>query len=307
MTEIIQEKPADYFCSIQSREYDEEPLGSAPRADVWFLLEYAGRWGSKAFDESDLPDEVKAAVNEQLAEIPNSRLLLIKRSGQPEGEIAFFAALASATPPQLYRFALPNYEALPDIDLAKLAQGDAKYAANKVEEPIFVVCTNGLRDQCCALNGTKAYGTLSPKFGEQVWQSTHHGGHRFGANMLAMPWGLSYGRMDLGDAVGTVETLLKGELPLENLRGRSRYEKAGQAAEGLFREASGARGIEDIRLVAERALSEDEWEFGFETRDGGKHTVQIHRHVHEEIIYVACVGEKQAPLAHYELVKHSTH
>jgi hypothetical protein len=305
MTETTQVKPADYFCSIHSRELDEEPLGSAPRADVWFMLEYAGRWGSKAFEESNIADDVKAGVNAQLAEVPNTRLLLVKQGAQPEGEISFFAALANASPPQLYRFALPNYEALLNLDLAQLAQGDATYAANKVDEPIFVVCTNGLRDQCCALNGVKAHAALSDRFGQHVWQSTHHGGHRFGANLLAMPWGLSYGRMDRGDAVKTVEILLNGGLPLEDFRGRSSYAEAGQAAEGLLRRASGIEGIEDVRLVAQRALSDNEWEFGFESRAGEPHTVQVRRVVHDEMIYASCVGDKQSPVVHYELIQHS--
>jgi hypothetical protein len=302
MNETIDAKAADFFCSIESRRHDEDLLGSAPNADVWFMLEHYGRWGSKAFNESDLDADLKAQVNTQLAAIPNSRLLLVKQDAAPEGGLRFFAAVASANPPTLYEFRLSDYSELGAIDLAALAAGDARYADHIVERKMAVVCTNGLRDQCCALNGMKAYMGLKVEFPEEVWQSTHHGGHRYSANMLAMPHGLSYGKMDQ-EGEDIVRKFLAGKMPLGHLRGRSTLPGPAQAAEGLLRAQNGARSPEAYAFESLQAQQDDQFQVVFRELDSGdQREVFIKQHKSDELIYVSCVGDKQSPLIHYDLI-----
>lgn len=299
---MIETKPDDFFCSIESRLHEEDLLGSAPQADVWFMLEYAGRWGSKAFDESDLDAEIKAQVNAQLAQIRNSRLLLVKQDGAPEGGLRFFAAVATASPPTLYEFTLSDYSELGEIDLAALAAGDTRYADRIVDRKMMVVCTNGLRDQCCALNGMKAYMALKAEFPNAVWQSSHHGGHRYSANMLAMPHGLSYGKMDQ-EGEDIVRKYLAGEMPLGHLRGRSTLPGPAQAAEGLLRAQNGARSPKAYAFESLQALQDDQFQVVFRELDSGdQREVVVKQHKSEEMIYVSCVGDKQSPLIQYELI-----
>ena len=47
-----------FFCTDLAWEYGIPLVGTATRGDIWFLLEYTGRWGVKAFEESTLPQEV---------------------------------------------------------------------------------------------------------------------------------------------------------------------------------------------------------------------------------------------------------
>lgn len=301
----VEPQGAAFFCSLQSRDFEEKPLGSAPRADVWFMLEYGGRWGSKAFAESGISEEIKARVNQQLEGIPNSRLLLIKQGrGQKDG-IVFFAALPHREPAELYRFEFEDYAELPALDLAALGRGDEQFAGVRSTEPLILVCTNGLRDKCCARNGAPAFQSLSAEFGDLIWQSTHHGGHRFSANMLFMPEGLSYGRMDLGEGSETVAALLRAEMPLQNLRGRSSYEKIEQAAEGLLREHSSLRDLQALRLIESRAISEGEWRVRFGEQSNGKeHEVDVQRVETGQVAYASCIGDKQVPMVEYELLEH---
>jgi hypothetical protein len=302
MNDTVEAKAADFFCSIESRRHEEDLLGSAPSADVWFMLEHYGRWGSKAFDESDLHADLKARVNTQLAEIPNSRLLLVKQDGAPEGGLRFFAAVAAANPPTLYEFTLRDYGELGAIDLAALATGDARYADHIVERKMVVVCTNGLRDQCCALNGMKAYMGLKAEFPEEVWQSSHHGGHRYSANMLAMPHGLSYGKMDQ-EGEDIVRKYLAGQMPLGHLRGRSTLPGPAQAAEGLLRAQNGSRSPEAYAFDSLRELDNGQFEVNFREADSGAtKTIILQQHKSDELIYVSCIGDKQSPLIHYDLI-----
>jgi len=90
MSEIIDHESPVFFCSLQSRSFDESPLGSAPSANVWFMLEYNGRWGSKALEESNIPEEVKDYLTSQLENIEKSRLLLVKQKRDKEKGVTFF-------------------------------------------------------------------------------------------------------------------------------------------------------------------------------------------------------------------------
>jgi hypothetical protein len=306
MTEIIDHNSPDFFCSLQSRSFEENPLGTAPSAKIWFMLEYNGRWGSKAFEESSIPDNVKSGVTSQLDQIEKSRLLLIKQKSDKQPSLTFFAALADVNPPQLYRFELSDYSDLLNINLVGLAKGVKRYEENVVSEPLFLVCTNGLRDKCCARNGVPAFQALSDEFGEIIWQSTHHGGHRFSANMLAMPYGLSYGRMDLGESSDTVKAFLRNEMPLENLRGRSSYAKMDQAAEALLRSQIGSKDPNGLHLVSSYALNDENWKVIFETSDKNlQYSVGVNRKTTDTLAYISCIGDKQAPVVKYSYLEHA--
>lgn len=306
MTTLNLVKPDNFFCSDEARSRQENLLGSAPRADVWFMLEYNGRWGSQAFAESDIAAEVKDKVNAQLARIPRSRLLLIKQSDSQDDHIAFFAAISVAEEPRLYHFTLSSYKQLLELDLEAIADGRDKYADAVVSEHLLLVCTNGLRDKCCARNGVPAYRDLSSQFGAPIWQSTHHGGHRYGANMLAMPHGLSYGQVDQDGGVQAVQAYLDEQVWLDNLRGRTIYDQVAQAAEGLLRRETGLLGVDDLQFAGEQMLEDSLTEVRFtEHRSDAVHEIILRTRTSEEMIFVSCEGDKQSPLVTYELVKHT--
>ena len=49
----------DFYCSDIALEHTVPLIGTATQGNVWFFLEYSGRWGIKAFEESTLPQDVK--------------------------------------------------------------------------------------------------------------------------------------------------------------------------------------------------------------------------------------------------------
>jgi hypothetical protein len=123
------------------------------------------------------------------------------------------------------------------------------------EGRVFLVCTNGRRDECCSLRGAPVARAL----GARAVECTHLGGHRFAANVLVLPDNLLFGRLDAEAAVLLADSLAAGELPLEHLRGRCALAPEQQAAEILLRRELGLRGSEDVRHV--EAMT-------FATRDG---------------------------------------
>jgi hypothetical protein len=82
---------------------------------------------------------------------------------------------------------------------------------------------------------------------------SHIGGDRFAGNVVAMPHGLYYGRLDPESASRMAVLHHDGRIDLDHLRGRSGYPFAVQAAEIFLRRHLGLDGIDDLRLVGAHA------------------------------------------------------
>ncbi len=80
-----------FFCSDLAWEYGVPLIGTATCGDVWFLLEYTERWGTKAFDESSLPQDVKDHLNAARHPGAEVRTLLIRQDrSQQHDAFRFF-------------------------------------------------------------------------------------------------------------------------------------------------------------------------------------------------------------------------
>jgi len=113
----------------------------------------------------------------------------------------------------------------------------------------YLVCTNGARDPCCAIRGPAVVAALARARVHRVYECSHLGGHRFAANVLVLPEGLCFGRLDARSALALVEELDAGRLPLEHFRGRTSLQPHQQAAEILVRRELGLTGLGDATLV----------------------------------------------------------
>jgi hypothetical protein len=113
----------------------------------------------------------------------------------------------------------------------------------------YLVCTNGARDQCCAIRGAAVVDALADARPGSAYESSHLGGHRFAANLLVLPDGLCFGRLDVRSALAVVDELDAGRLPLEHFRGRTSFTEEQQAAEIFLRRELGVDGLEDVTLV----------------------------------------------------------
>jgi hypothetical protein len=112
----------------------------------------------------------------------------------------------------------------------------------------YLVCTNGARDQCCAIRGAAVAAALAAARPGAVYESSHLGGHRFAANLLVLPDGLCFGRLDVRSALAVLDELEAGRLPLEHFRGRSSLTEEQQAAEIFVRRELGLHGLDDLSL-----------------------------------------------------------
>ena len=117
---------------------------------------------------------------------------------------------------------------------------------------VLAVCTHGRHDACCAERGRPASAALAQAHPEETWQVSHIGGDRFAGNLLVLPHGLYYGRIDRASAIAVAGSHLSGHLELDHLRGRSGWAMPVQAAEIALRRRLEVTDLEAVTLRARR-------------------------------------------------------
>ncbi|MGN6330386.1 MAG: sucrase ferredoxin [Motilibacteraceae bacterium] len=251
------------LCSGWSTALGEPTAGTAPVARTWLAVEQPGPWGRAALEQSHLDPALGQALDLRSAG-SGTKVVLVRRPGRhPDDHAAHRReVLVAHTVPGrtwLRRAWVEDPAVLLELDLSALGQGDADAlsplgATEPVESvpgPVLLVCTNGRRDRCCAILGRPLAETLArdERWHEHILEVTHLGGHRFSPTAVLLPWGLAYGRLDEVAARGLLAGAGQGRTPLEGLRGRSTWDRAGQAADAAVREANGLTGLDDVVAV----------------------------------------------------------
>lgn len=294
---------SDFYCSALSLQAGEELFGTASRAGVYLLLEYNGAWGTKAFEESDLPEAVRNRLKAYLNAIPAAKILLIRsRPGVREPGITYFIVSVTESSPVLYEFQLNDYQDLLDLDPQAILSGE-DHRKQRRDGPLFLVCTNGKRDLCCAKFGLPVYTALVKAGEASVWQCTHVGGHRFAANALCLPHGILYGRLKPEDAGQILETYRRGELDLEHYRGRVCYSEIVQAADYYLRRVCGSLDLNGFRWLDSTEIEPERWVVRFQAVEtGNTHQLQLVVEHSSVKIYTSCTPDKLSSPINYRLV-----
>jgi len=275
------------LCAEVSRESAEPLAATASRIDHWILLEYRGLWSRDIVAGSGLSDQIKAYLREQLGALPRSRLLFIRRPERRQHpEYALYIARTAERDSILLGAELADYAELRDLDLARALETGSASWARLVEGPLLVVCTHGKRDRCCAKFGRPLYDAVREQSEEgTVWQASHVGGDRFAGNLVSLPNGLYFGRVERAGVWALLDEVLAGRIPLERYRGRSCYSFAEQAAERVVRETTGATAPDDLALLPSEPEA-DGWLVRFEV-SGEVHEVAVAAELGEPT-YLTC-------------------
>jgi len=300
----VSEKPL--LCSVSSRNADEQLFGTISQTQVWFLLEYLAPPSAKAMEDSDIPQRVKDYLSKILKSVPQSRLLLIRQKSAFSNGTGptFFVATGSETDPGLYEFHLDRYETLLDLDLSRLISNPEAYEKQRRETPLFLVCTNGRRDPCCARWGAPAFEGLARAAGNDGWQSSHIGGHRFAANVLCFPHGIGYGRVDQGEIENLVSDYRRGQIVMANYRGRASYPPAAQAAEIYLRSQTGNSQVAAYRLESSQEVEPGTWAVSFRSLpDRTGYRLEITSGLSDYEIYESCDSAEPKALTFFQLQK----
>ncbi|WP_030277008.1 sucrase ferredoxin [Streptomyces sp. NRRL B-24484] len=240
-------------CATLSLELSEPLAATAATASTWLLLEQAGPWGAKALVESHLETAVGAAL-EAAAAGSGVRVALVRSPGRhaDAGADARHRVVVAHTVPGrswVRRWSVADPAELLGLDFAALGAGvHGGLGTEHDGGPLALVCTNGRRDRCCALLGRPLAAELAASGPGEVWEVTHLGGHRFSPTMLVLPFGYAYGRLSGAAAKEVLASTASGHTVPEFSRGRSCWERPGQAAEHAVRLAVGETAAEALTV-----------------------------------------------------------
>lgn len=262
------------WCAQESRGRGESPLGTASRARRWILLEQPGSWGRDALRESALPGEVGDRLAAWAHGLPARVLLLRRPAGAkaPGTQRTLYVGFSGLRERWLESFRLDRVDDLLDLDLSPLADGRS-LGGVRVVDPLYLVCTNGKHDPCCARDGLPIARDLVEVVADRVWECSHVGGDRFAGNLVCLPDGLFYGQLDVATARAVVAANEGGRIDLDHFRGRSCHTFPIQAAEGLVRERLDLQAIDALAVVGV-------------TRDGDRHEVRFTRRSGQTVVAV---------------------
>jgi hypothetical protein len=231
-------------------------------------------------------------------------VLLLRRTrtaARPRADLrrSVYAGWTTPAGGWLEHLALDDVGDLLDRDLSPLSDGRS-VGGQRVTDPLYLVCTNGRHDPCCAEHGRPVAHALAALVGDRLWECSHVGGDRFAGNLVCLPDGVFYGHLDPVTAIRAVEAHEDRRLLLHHWRGTSSLPFVVQAAEAFVRAALG-----QDRLGAVTFRRAD--------REGDQHRVRFSLADGTSIAALVAVTEREVPAGltcagtghltpHYELV-----
>lgn len=250
---MLQRERADYVgCAAICRQLGEPLIGTAPTAAVgWLLIEHPGPWPAFGLPQ-DVPAAIARFANRALEH--GVRTQLIRRPDRTGRQIgAPIVMLGGGAPGRrwLEQRTVTDPQVFRRLDPSRIARSLPPGFGTPVDTALLV-CTHGRREVCCAKFGRPVARALAARFGPMVWETTHVGGDRFAANLVVLPAGTYYGRLDPDDAVRVAEAALGNRVALDRLRGSAGVPAAAQAAECLLRRALGTVEESAVRYVDQR-------------------------------------------------------
>lgn len=232
-----------------------DPLvATASPVHRWLLVEQPGPWGRDAVRQSRL-DRTVADVLAAKASAAGARLVLIRRPGPVAVGRPRQCALVDSRPGHegVWWADVSHPAALERLSVADLRAGE------RSTDPVFLVCTHGRHDPCCAIRGRPVAAALSAGWPLRTWECSHVGGDRFAANLVVLPHGFYFGRVLPKDAIGVADRYEAGEVDPRYLRGRSSLPLPAQAAQHFARAVLAEHGIDALLPVRIDRLGHDRW------------------------------------------------
>lgn len=266
--------------------------GTVKPLDVWLLLEYRARWEHDAvavFSES-----VQVRLSALRSKLPKVRFALIKKARRTSGPLSVFWAFSRQENAQLYRSEITDYDAL---------SFDPEFPGETTDEKIVAVCTHGTHDLCCAQFGNEIYDALRKVDDAGAWQISHVGGCRFAPNVVCLPHGIVYGRVERADCADIVASYHGGEVIPEKLRGRSCYSKPVQAAERFLRMSKRLSRLDDLTMTRAEEIVPGEWTVQFKSGHSTCYNLSVRTCSRNARTYKSCAATAVSPRENFQIAE----
>ena len=238
-------------CSHQWRASSHPAAGTAPLARFWVAVEQPGAWGRSALTQSGLDPELGARLEDAVG-AHGGKVVLIRRPDEKAGQRSDLRTVLLAgnflRAPWLGRRDVPQAELAGVLDevignLPELADATRPPDGFRPAPPVLLLCTNGKRDRCCAIEARPVAEAATRDVGAaRVWESSHLNGHRFAPTAVVLPTGQMFGwltetlALDALAEAGSGRLVLPGE---RHERGRTGLPRPLQAVDVALRTAIG--------------------------------------------------------------------
>jgi hypothetical protein len=250
--------PVPFRCSEAAEQRGDQREGTASPVRRWLLVEQPGPWNGRDALRASLLDPAVGAALRTRAEAEGVRPMLIRRPGR---------TTTSGPRRWAYVDSRPGHEEVrwgdfgADAELLDLPLDSS--AGTPSDEPVYLVCTHGRHDACCAIRGRPVSLALAALRPEQTWECSHLGGDRFAANLAVLPHGLYYAHVTAATAERFVRAYEEGRVEVAWLRGRSAYPAPVQAADHHARLALGESRLDALPVLGVHQRDEDTWQVRF--------------------------------------------
>jgi len=216
-------------CAAWAREVGVTPVGTAPRADVFVLVEHPLPWPSDVASDPLLASveevavlhvgagrsvRLQAAVGD--ADAPTRRVVVFAADGRPF--TGYTRSEGQGSPDQLAEVVASLVRSPPTVAVATAVTD-------------VLVCTHGSRDTCCGSLGTRLWLDLQDLDGVRIWRTSHTGGHRFAPTAITFPDGNCWAHLDSTRLSGIVSRRLPAADAANHLRGCAAFDPAVQVAD----------------------------------------------------------------------------
>ncbi len=291
---------AETGCAALADRRGDSLVATAPPAERWLLIESRAAWPrnaltslqhSSAGPAGDLGTEV-ARRCVQLGYRP----VLIRRFGRIDRSAPRRWGLIDCRPGrESVRWGeLPSDEHLLEV-LGGADPGEIS------PEPVYLVCTHGRHDACCAVRGRPLASALAAAYPERTWECSHIGGDRFAANVVVLPHGLFYGHVAASRAVELAKQYDEGLVVRDLLRGSGAFVPPVQAAQHYARAAGHSLVVDDLVPRAVRQLAGNHWQVDLALSGGGVVTVEVSAHLDTVDANLTCAGAAPATVRRFQL------
>lgn len=241
-------------CAVASLRRGDPMPGTAAPAGGFLLVEQPGGWGRQALTSSRLDARVGSEVSER-AIAAGLRALLIRRPGRRADTARRRWAVVSCRAGHEMTW-WGDFGA--DRELVTLPLDGS--VGRATADPIYLVCTHGRHDTCCAVQGRPVAAELDRLRPGAVWECSHVGGDRFAANVVVLPHGLYYGRVTPDTAAQLADAHDRGDVLPGLLRGHSTAPPAAQAAMAHARRVLGDNRIDALRPAGAIQVGDGRWQ-----------------------------------------------
>lgn len=195
-----------FFCSHESRQAGEDPIGMAGDEQLYVLIECPPPWAAMALTSQSIPANLRQLKKDIEQAALSVRFLLIYSHRLKQENctrvLMFRKPEGSAATYDQQELQVPSLQDVAPAVKDCLANWENHNEGTQPLTRDILVCTHGSHDKCCARYGKPFYyqalATVEQLSldGVRIWECSHFGGHRFAPTIIDFPEGRYYGRLN---------------------------------------------------------------------------------------------------------------